>query len=270
MERDYYTASEAQRQLGLSKASFHRWVKEGRIPKFTPPGRKQSVYPKKDIDTLVRSMNVLFEQNDRFVFSKSTLAEQEQEMIIGIHCFGQEFITPLAERIGFQHKSEFTFWSLKVDGRVVGYISMFRFLPDFLDNLLTGRSIEREITVNKMLPFVRLEPMDIYIDVLAMDPDIEAKHAKPYAAALISRFAAKILQLKNNGYIFRTFYTVTATAEGDNLVREVGFKLLEGKSIAPGRIAYEYPMDDEGLARLKYLSRRGSNRHEHSRAENQR
>src|SRR6266700_1650000 len=173
MEKDYYTAREAIAKLGLSKTEFHRRANQGRIPRVTPPGRKQSVYPKKEIDALARSMNVLFEQYDRFIFSKSTIAEQEQEMIIGIRCFGQEFITPLAERIAFQQKSEFTFWSLKVEGRVVGYISMFHFPPDFLDDLLSGRRIEREITLKEVLPIARLKPLDIYIDVLAMDPTIE-------------------------------------------------------------------------------------------------
>lgn len=265
-ERDYYTASEAQKVLGLSKASFHRWASEGKIPKYTPPGRKQSVYPKADIDTLARSMNMLFEMHDRFVFTRSTIAEQEQEMVIGIRCFGQEFITPLPERIAFQQKSEFTFWSLKVEGHVVGYISMFRFPPAFLDDLLTGKRIENEITVKEVLPFKRLEPFNVYIDVLAMDPTIETNLRHWYAGILVSRFADTVLNLLGNGYFIRSFFTVTATSEGDRLVKHAGFRLMEGKSIVPGRIAYEYPMDEEGIEKLREISRRDIY-HAHSRTE---
>ncbi len=95
MSDQYYTASQAQAMLGLSKAMFHRKVNQGLIPKVTPPGKKQSIYPKRDVDALARAMNLIFEQHERIVFSKSTLADQEEEMHIGIRCFGHEFITSL-------------------------------------------------------------------------------------------------------------------------------------------------------------------------------
>jgi hypothetical protein len=258
MSDQYYTASEATAKLGLSKAMFHRKVGQGLIPKVTPPGKKQSLYPKRDIDALARAMNLIFEQHERIVFSKSTLADQEEEMRIGVRCFGQEFITPLPERIAFQQKSEFTFWSLKVDGKVVGYVSMFRFPSAFLDDFLTGRKIEREITVKEVLPLTRLEPFDIYIDVMAVDPTLPSHLRHLYAGIIASRLAARLLDLLTNGYFIQTVYTVSATKEGDNLVRKAGFRLMPGKSIAPGRLAYHFPLDEQGRTRLQELSGRGA------------
>jgi hypothetical protein len=256
-ERDYYTAREAQKVLGLSNASFHRWVGEGKIKKYMPPGRERGIYPKRDIDALARAMKSVFEQQDKIVFSRSTPADQEQEMHIGIRCFGEEFITPLPERIAFQQKSEYTFWSLKVDDQVVGYISMFRFPPDFLDDLLTGRRIEREITTRIVLPFKRLESFVLYIDVLATDPRLSHHLRTLYANFLVIRFADTILNFLGNGYFIRALYTVTATREGDNLVNKAGFRKMEGKSIVPGRTAYEFILDDVGIEKLKEFSHRG-------------
>ncbi|MBE3560554.1 MAG: helix-turn-helix domain-containing protein [Ktedonobacteraceae bacterium] len=258
MNNQYYTASQAIAKLGLSKAMFHRKVNQGLIPKVTPPGKKQSVYPKRDIDALARAMNLIFEQHDRIVFSRSTPADQEEEMQIGIRCFGQEFITPLPERIAFQQKNEFTFWSLKVDGQVVGYTSMFRFPLPFLEDLLTGRRIEREITVKEVLPFTRLEPFNIYIDVMAVDPKLPPHLRRLYAGIIVSRLAALLLDLLTNGYFIQTVYTVSATKEGDKLVRKAGFRLMKGKSVAPGRIAYDFPLDEQGVRRLQELSGRGA------------
>jgi len=255
--KQYYTASQAQAILGLSKAMFHRKVNQGFIPRVTPPGKKQSIYPKRDIDALARAMSMIFEQGNRVVFSRSTPADQEQEMYIGIRCFGQEFITPLAERIAFQQKSEFTFWSLKVDGSVVGYVSLFHFPPAFLDDLLTGRRIEREITVKEVLPFTRLEPFDIYVDVLAVDPTLPLHDRRLYAGIIAQRLANVILDLRANGYLIDTLYTVTTTPEGDNLVRKLGFQLMPGKSLASSRIAYMFKLDEKGLEQMKEISRRG-------------
>lgn len=256
MNNYYYTASEAQAKLGLSKAMFFRKVSQGVIPKVVPPGMKQGVYPRRDIDALALSMNMLFEQFDKIIFSRSTPADQVEEMNIGIRCFGSDFITPLAERIAFQQKSEFTFHSLKVNGEVAGYISMFRLPENFLDDLLTGRKIEREISVKEVQPFVRLEPFSIYIDVIAVDPNLPAHKRHLYAGIIVSRFIDLLLNLLANGYQIMHIYTVTATVEGDMLVRKLGFRRLEGKSLAPGRTAYEFALDRPGIQELHTFSHR--------------
>lgn len=261
MKGEYYTAGQAMQKLGLTKSMFHRKVNTGQIPKVTPPGRKQGVYPKRDIDALALAMNMVFELQEKIVFSRSTPGDQVEEMDIGIRCFGSEFITPLPERISFQQKSEFTFWSLKVSGHVVGYISMFRFPPEFLDDILVGRHIERDITVKEVIPFTRLEPFNIYIDVMAVDPNLPHHLQHLYAGIIVSRFANVILDLRANGYLINILYTVTATPEGDNLVRKLGFRLMQGKSLASGRIAYEFQLDEQGIEQLKQLSRREGDFH---------
>lgn len=256
-DQEFYTAAEARKVLGLTEATFFWRVRQGQIPKVIPPGRRQAGYPKKAIDALAQAMHILFESQEHMVFSRSNLLEQEQEMNIGIACFGSEFITPLPERIAFQLKSEYTFWSLKVDGRVVGYVSLFRFPPEFLDDLLTGRRIEREITIREVLPFTRHEPFSIYIDVMAVDPQQPHHLRNLYAGIIVSRFANVILDLRANGYQIEKLYTVTATKEGDRLVKKAGFHLMAGKSQADGRTAYEFELDETGIERLKEFTRRG-------------
>ena len=256
MNDRYYTASEAQAKLGLSRAMFFRKVNLGLIPKVVQPGMKQGLYPKRDIDALALSMNMVFEHYDRITFARSTPADQIEEMNIGLRCFGRDFITPLPERIAFQQKSEYTFHSLKVNGYVVGYISLFRFPEAFLEALLRGTKIESNITLKEVLPFTRLEPFSVYIDVVAIDPNLSAHAHSLFGGILISRFIDFLLSMKANGYQITHLYTVTSTIEGDNLVKKLGFHRLEGKSIAPGRIAYMYILDEDGMQSLRMFSHR--------------
>ena len=258
LSEQYYTASEARKVLGLSEFTFQYWVRAGKIKKVILPGKKQGSYPKRDIDALALALTQVFEHGEtgKFEFSRSTPGDQVEEMDIGVRCFGSEFITPLPERIAFQQKSEFTFWSLKVFGRVVGYVSVFRFPPEFLDDILTGRRIEREITIKEVLPFTRGEPFNVYIDVMAVDPRLPHHEHNLYAGIIVSRFTDVILNLRANGYQIEKLYTVSATKEGDNLIRRVGFQLMEGKSQKTGRLAYEYNLDEAGIEQLKTFSRR--------------
>lgn len=253
--RPWLTLAEALKILGIAKGKFYELVEGGQIgSKPSKRGGKHQVYSPDDVEAMKLALDQAFGQEPSLVFSRSTAGEQRQEMHIGIRCFGEEYITPLAERIAFQQKSEMTFWSLKLKDRVLGYISMFRFPPEFLNDILTGDRIEREITVKEVLPFTRGEDFDIYIDVMAMDPLLTHHQQEYYGGVMASRFANEILNLLANRYQVRNIYTVTATPEGDRLVQGAGFHLLEGKSRKPGRIAYIFPLDEEGRARLKYLA----------------
>ena len=256
MADQYYTASEAQERLGLSKAMFFRKVKQGFIRKVVPPGMKQGVYPRRDIDGLALSMQMLFEQDQGITFSRSMIADQVEELEIGSRAFGRNFITPLPERIIFQQKNEFTFHSLKVEGTVVGYISMFYFTDEVLDQLLTGRKIERDIKVSDVLPFPRLEPFTIYIDVMVIDPALSRHLRTLYAGILVSRFADLLLHLRSNGYLFDKIYTVTSSSAGEKLVSKIGFEKLEHKSLVPARKAFVASFDPEHIQALQTRQRK--------------
>jgi hypothetical protein len=256
MNDQYYTASEAQARLGVSKAMFFRKVNQGFIPKVVLPGMRQGVYSKRDIDALAMSMGLAFEHYSRISFSRSTPADQVQERNIGIRCFGSDFITPLPERIAFQQKSEFSFHCLKVDEQVVGYVSLFRLPDPFLDDLLTGKRIEREITLKEVLPFKRLEPFSAYTDVIAVDPRLPVSLRRLYSGILVARSIDFLLSLLENGYQITCVYVVATSAEGNKLARKIGFQPMEEKSLDPGRTAYKLLLDSAGIRQLRVFRRR--------------
>lgn len=250
----FYTASQAMKKLEMTSASFYRRVAAGEIPYVTQVGSDQKLYPKRDIDAIAIAREMAITEREKTEFSRSSPGDQLEELEIGVLCFGGEYITPLPERIAFQQASEFTFWSLKVNGRVAVYGSMFRFPPDFLDDILTGRQIERAITVKQVLKFSRTEPFDVYIDVLASDPRLPEPQRKLYAGLFIAHFANKILDLLANGYKIRTLYTVTATPDGDRIVKKAGFQLMEDKSQQKGRVSYQLKLDEKGMAKMAELA----------------
>lgn len=252
----YYTASEARAKLGLSHAMFFRKVKEGLIPKVVPPGMKQGVYPKRDVDALALSLQAVFELHEKVVFSRSSPADQVEEIEIGRRFYGHDFITPLAERMQFQQKAEFSFHSLKVNGHVVGYVTLFRFLPAFLEDLLSGRKIERDIGVKDVQPFTRLEPFSIYIDAFVVDPNLPAHEQDYYKSLLTVHTLDLILTLLANNYQITHLYTVSSNRQSDEQLHKLGFRPLPGKSLVPARTAYELALNEDTIALLRAMSQR--------------
>ncbi len=42
--KEYYTASEVKRKLGVTDGMLYNYVRYGHLERITPPGRKQGVY----------------------------------------------------------------------------------------------------------------------------------------------------------------------------------------------------------------------------------
>ena len=77
-------------------------------------------------------MEMAFDQHNSFILSRSTTANQVEEMEIAAKFFGRDSIMPLTERVAIQHKNEFTYYSLKVNDHVVGYTAIHRLPPKLL------------------------------------------------------------------------------------------------------------------------------------------
>lgn len=240
----YYSAKEAQEKLGLSKAQFHKWVRQGLIPRVVLPGMKQGMYPRRDIDALVFSMS----SRDEVVFSSSSLADLMEELNIVHKSFPPAF--SLAERIALQQKNRFTFHSLKVHGAVIGFISMFRLPEELLDDLLAERRISIEIMPEHVLPFVRLEPFSIYIDIIAVNPDLSKHLQRLYAGMIIYRFIDLLYHLRENNYQINALYAIAHIPAGERLLKKLGFQQMQGKSLVVDRPAYQYLLDAQGLGHL--------------------
>lgn len=246
----YYTAAEAQSKLGLTKAKFHKMVRQGLIPKVVLPGMKQGVYPKRDIDALSLSMSLA---QDVIIFSRSSLADLVEELKIGTKCFGQSFSIPLSDMLAIQQKSEFTFHSLKAYEHVVGYVSMYHLSEPFLEAVLTGKQTLREVTLKEILPFERLKPFNVYINMIIVDPDLSLHLQRLYAGLIIIHFIDLLAKLQANDYQMSRLYTITVTKEYEKLVQRLGFKPMEGKSLVPNRLVYEYLLDTRGTEHLQKL-----------------
>ena len=55
--KDYYSAQEAQAILNMTYSALRNQVIAGNIRKAVPPGKRQAVYLKEDVDALKHDMN---------------------------------------------------------------------------------------------------------------------------------------------------------------------------------------------------------------------
>src|SRR5438876_12218883 len=84
--KNFYTASQAQARLGISRSSFFYLVRKGTIKKVTMPGKKQGMYPKIEIDRFAAEIKALMEQyeSEPSSFEPATFADLQEEYAIDL------------------------------------------------------------------------------------------------------------------------------------------------------------------------------------------
>src|SRR6266568_2174789 len=99
--KNFYTASQAQERLGISRSSFFYLVRKGTIKKVTFPGKKQGVYPKTEIDKFAATIKALMEQYEPegSFFEPASFDDLPTEVEIDMSLYGLKGTTPLQSRI---------------------------------------------------------------------------------------------------------------------------------------------------------------------------
>ena len=57
--KDYYTAAQVKERLGITQGTLYNYVRNGTLKPVVPPGKRQGVYPRKEVDQLARAFSVV-------------------------------------------------------------------------------------------------------------------------------------------------------------------------------------------------------------------
>src|SRR5262249_14210317 len=124
----YYTAKEVKSKLGITQGELNTFIRNGTLKPMMPPGKKQGVYKREDVDQLVRERQAFMAmpQKTSSVFSKASREDIKATVEITRILFGLRENSEITEarRLAWFDKNPELFYVLKSEGQVVGYALM--------------------------------------------------------------------------------------------------------------------------------------------------
>lgn len=237
--KNFYTASEAQKRLGMDKNSFYYLIRKGTIKGVTPPGKKHSLYPKSEIDRFAASIKTLMEQYERetSTFEKATSEDLQTEVDIDTSLYGNKGTTPLEARLARLQANPEGNYVLRNGEEIVGHVSFYPVEPTTLREATTG--IRHGIPIDKILPFEPGKPMDILIFIMSVKPGFPPDVTSHYGQRLIAGTVHVLRQLAEKGVEIENIYATSRTAAGIKLCRKLG--MIE-EAIPNERGRYRYSL----------------------------
>jgi hypothetical protein len=250
IEQKHYSAKEAQAILGMTYSALRHQVNIGTLHSVTPPGRRQAVYLKEEIDTLKREMEAWLAirhqaQTPSAQFVKATIEDIPAAVELAGAVFGGLNTIPVEKRIEWLKKNPDIDYLLKQEGQLVGYLSFVPLRPETIEDLLALRRYAKDLTAEDILPYIPNEPVDIYGMAIGVRPGFSSSQKRAWGERLILGAREVLLDLGKRGIIIRSIVAHSFTPDGIRLMRHVGFTETIPK--APGLHDFLIEVEQSGL-----------------------
>lgn len=222
--KGYYSTGEVTRLLGVSKTTLYTYVENGRLEQRIPPGRKQGVFPKAQVDILRQELRNFSKSNGPIArFAKCTPDDMDSCAL-------------LIEQL-FNHAPNTERWKqYLINNPDIGYIlrtdtgeviACGFFMPLTAERIEEMFSYEEthtpSILPDEIKPFVPGEPVHLYVRAVGVSPALSREHKRMYAAVLIRGMREAIIELGSRGIDIRTIQSRSQTRDGISVMRAMGF-----------------------------------------------
>jgi hypothetical protein len=226
--KNYYTAKEAQKRLGLDEGKFFYLVKTGRIKKVIPPGKKQGVYPKTDIDELAMEMLAFmtYDEKQGIQFMKAKTEEDiQEEYDLATFMFGAH-VHDMETRQAWLAKNPDTDFIIRDNGELVAFINVLPVKHNTIMNFMDGKIRGWDIPADDILQYEPNHEYECIIMGMATTPNTELNKRSQYGRRLISGFLRFLEELAEKNITVTHFYATSVTPSGIAIMQNAGFEVI--------------------------------------------
>ena len=249
--KEYYTPKETRELLGMTYSGLQNQVNTGNLHPVIPPGRKQKVYLKKEVDTLKSELEIwslnrqITQATPPAKFVKATIDDMSQAVQLADSVFGRVNTISLEKRIAWLHKNPDIDYLLKQDDIIIGYFSLIPLSSETIDGLLHARCYAKDLSTDDILPYTPGTPVDLYGMAIGVRPGVSLHQKRAWGEILLLGARRTIVELGYKGIVIHTIKAHSTTPDGINLMRHVGF--TEVVSSLPGMHDFVIDVEQSGL-----------------------
>lgn len=244
----YYTAAQTKEMLGITDGMLYNFVSNGTLERIIPPGKKQGVYLRYEVDRLSNDMQA-FLMSRRKKSTRFTQVATEDEMRecqeISQELFGVGRTT-VQERMQIVTKNPYTYHMLKDEDsqQIVGYVAMMPLKSGKLEKVLS-QEIPVKIDVEDIENFDQPKEIDLYLHAIGVKPGFSMSEKHVYGARLVGGLIELIIDLGGKGIYIGTIAARSSMPDGIRLMRHAGFTEIE--SLTPERRTFVIDVKESAI-----------------------
>jgi hypothetical protein len=221
----YYTAREAQQQLGINVGAFYYLVDTGKLKKLTPPGKKQGFYSKHQIERLVKEEPhaQAGEKAAGVAFMQATLDDipEEYELAVLMLNGSTGYGVPAYET--WLRKNDATNFLVRDHGRLVAFMHVLPVAPESIKRWLKGEIREWEISAEDVQSYTSQGPLECIILCMVTTADVDERTRRLYGMRLLRGYLQFVHDLAGLGITITRYYAACSSPEVMDMLRRANF-----------------------------------------------
>lgn len=230
--KNFYTATQAIKKLGMPRATFFNLAKSGKIKRVVPDGFTEGYYPKTEIDkmALAREMFTLQYTTDSSIFRRAEERDIQEITDLGVALFGTSTTPSYENRLACWKKNPDAYYVIEQDELIVGWLAMVPMKEEAIDVLMgenrdaTSMFVHMHQSVmvpDNILLFTAQEAKNVFLTIGVRQG---LPRSKTYGMKLILGGYEVLKAFAKNGVIVEKLYATSRTPDGVRICRDMGFQ----------------------------------------------
>ncbi|GER86182.1 hypothetical protein KDW_03440 [Dictyobacter vulcani] len=248
--KDYYTAAQTKKILGITDGMLYNYIDNGALTRIIPPGRKQGVYSRGEVERLARELQTfILQRNHLHAIIKRVENREEMRACLEIsqELFGLErgdIEARLDSRMNVLKANPETYYLLKDDYQVIGYFSIMPLKKGKLEGVL-GQTLPVKIDTEDIAKFDSGKQVELYLTAMGVSPKFKTDEKRVYGSKLISGLVELIIDLGKRGVIIERIAARSNMPDGIRLMKHIGF--TEVRPLTPERRTFIIDVEPSGI-----------------------
>jgi len=248
----FLTGKEAAERLDMKLSTFYNHVKQGKFKKIVLPGSSEGYFSRTEIEKIAqdRELVLLMYTTTPTIFSRATTEEDIKGIVdLCVAVYGIGGTPSLEARLEIWGHNPYSYYVVKQEGIVVGYISMMWLDDDAIDFLMgptkprktTGNGIYTVIDAKHAKKFIPGQPIDSLFISIAVRPGLSNQQQRDYGFKLIRDSLEVLNDFARQGMPVRKLLATSEKSDGI----EIGRKLHMQEKKYPGDPIIRFELDME-------------------------
>lgn len=252
--KEYYTAAQTKQILGITDGMLYNYIDNGALERIIPPGKKQGVYKRSEVDQLARELQsfIIHRKTKPTEFMKVTTREEMiecQEISQALFGVGRATVD---DRMKLLEKNPITYHLLRDKDQIIGYAAMMPLKPGKLEKVLK-QTIPVSIDPEDIEDFEEGSTIDLYLHAIGVRPGFTTAEKHTYGARLVAGVITQIIELGEQGITIGTIAARSNMPDGVRLMKHAGFTEVE--PLTPERRTFVIEVGESGIPFAKHYKK---------------
>jgi hypothetical protein len=226
---EYYSAGEVKKLLDITDGMLYNYVRYGHLERVIPPGKKQGVYRRSEVEKLALELNAFLagsSEGKKVVFSKVTPDDVPEHVRVTQEIFGKNTGLTVENRTAWINRNPDVSYQIRHDGEIIGCATLLPLPLERIEAILKDEVNSEETPASEVGVYEPGQKYHIYAMGIGVTPLVSKHQKRLYGAKLIRGLEDAITELGRRGIEIETVTARSVTTDGVRLMRHLGFQRI--------------------------------------------